>query len=140
MTECCSGEVKLLYSCSGTADVGELADRVTRRLRDKGLARMSCLAAIGANLSGYIESAKGADENIAISGCSTRCAQKCLERIGVAAVSYVLTEKFALEKGKTQVTDALVEEISRKLKNEYDAERASMKMAMQGGCACSGSR
>lgn len=136
---CCSGDVvKLIYSCSGAADVGELADKVARKLRDSGLARMTCLAGVGANLSGFIQSAKSANENIAIDGCPTRCTQKALERIGVAAVSYVLSEKFGLEKGKTPATDELVEELSRKIKNEYDAERSSMKMAIQGGCACSG--
>ena len=61
MAECCSGGVRLIYSCSGAADVGEVADRVVRKLRDDGFAKMTCLAGVGADLSGFVQSAKGAD-------------------------------------------------------------------------------
>ena len=41
MAECCSGGTTLIYACSGAADVGEIADRVTRKLCDEGYARMT---------------------------------------------------------------------------------------------------
>jgi uncharacterized metal-binding protein len=41
MAECCGGGTKLIYACSGAADVGEIADRVARKLRADGVARMS---------------------------------------------------------------------------------------------------
>jgi len=66
MANCCSGIVKLIFSCSESADVGEPADRVVRKLSNDGFGRMTCLSGIGADISGFIESAKGADENIAI--------------------------------------------------------------------------
>lgn len=69
MVECCGTATKLIYACSGSADVGEIADRVTRKLRNEGYAKMTCLAGVGAGLSGYVQSAKGADENITIDGC-----------------------------------------------------------------------
>ncbi len=28
MTDCCKAETKLIYACSGAADVGEIADQV----------------------------------------------------------------------------------------------------------------
>jgi uncharacterized metal-binding protein len=107
MAECCSGGIRLIYPCSGAADVGEIADRVARKLRDQGFARMTCLAGIGADLSGFVESARGADLNITIDGCGTMCAKKALERVGVTPASYVLTE-FGIEKGKTPSTDEIV--------------------------------
>ena len=55
MAECCSGGVRMIYACSGAADVGEIADRVARKLRDEGFTKMSCLAAIGVDLSGYVQ-------------------------------------------------------------------------------------
>lgn len=107
MADCCSGGTKLLYSCSGSADVGKLADLVTRKLRDDGYARMTCLAGIGADISGFVVSARGADENITVDGCPQACARKSLERIGVAPLSIVLSD-MGYEKGKTPVTDELV--------------------------------
>jgi uncharacterized metal-binding protein len=134
MADCCSGGTKLLYSCSGSADVGKLADLVSRKLRDDGYARMTCLAGVGADLSGFIASAQGADENITIDGCSQECARKGLERIGVTPRSIVLTE-MGCEKGKTTVTENLVSEISSRIK--FTASSVSPGSA-SGGCGCGG--
>ena len=60
MTECCEEGTKLIYSCAGSADVGETADRMARRLRDEGYAIMTCLAGVSAKLSGFVQSALGA--------------------------------------------------------------------------------
>ena len=57
MADCCKAGTKLIYACSGAADVGEIADRVVRRLRREGFTKMTCLAGIGAGLSGYVQSA-----------------------------------------------------------------------------------
>ncbi|MDD1744422.1 MAG: putative zinc-binding protein [Candidatus Methanoperedens sp.] len=57
MAECCTGGTRLIYSCSGGSNVGEIADRVARKLRSEGFGTMTCLASIGAHLSGFVESA-----------------------------------------------------------------------------------
>lgn len=114
MAECCSTEAKLVYACSGAADVGEIADQVARKLRSEGYAKMTCLAGVGAGLSGYVQSAKGADVAIVIDGCATACARKSLERIGVNPISYILTS-MGLEKGKTPVTKKIINEVSEKI-------------------------
>lgn len=124
MAECCEGGTKLIYSCSGSADVGEIADRVTRRLRDEGYARMTCLAGVGAGLSGYVQSAKGADEVITIDGCVTACARKSLERIGVQPTSYILTD-LGLEKHETPVTDQVVNEVLENIKKNTGISKAT---------------
>ncbi len=64
---------------------------------------MTCLASIGAGLSGYVQSAKGAGENITIDGCSVACAKKALENIGVTPTAYILTD-LGLIKGKSPAT------------------------------------
>ncbi len=134
MAECCGGGVKMIYACSGAADVGEIADRVARKLRDEGFAKMSCLAAIGANLSGYVETAKGADTVITIDGCATVCARKNFERIGVTPASYVLTE-MGLEKGSAPVVQETVDRLTLAVKNGA----VSAGKSSSGGCGCGGS-
>ncbi|HPD55790.1 MAG TPA: putative zinc-binding protein [Smithellaceae bacterium] len=116
MSDCCEGGTKLIYSCAGSADVGEIADRVARKMRDEGHAIMTCLAGVGAGLSGFVQSAIGADENITIDGCSTACARKSLERIGVSPKSYILTN-LGLEKHETPVTEKVIDEIYKKIIN-----------------------
>ncbi len=132
---CCSGGTKLLYSCSGSADVGLLADRVSRKLRDDGFARMTCLAGVGADLSGFVMSAKGADENITIDGCATACARKCLERAGAPVTSYILTD-FGCEKGSSPVTDELVDRICGMIRNA--AKPSADPVSSGSGCGCGG--
>jgi len=48
MAECCTGGVRLIYSCSGAADVGEVADKLARKLSKSGIGNMFCLPVIGA--------------------------------------------------------------------------------------------
>jgi uncharacterized metal-binding protein len=117
MADCCSNEgVKLIYACSGAADVGELADKVARKLRNDGFGRMTCLAGIGADISGFVESARGADENITIDGCPTKCAKKALERIGVKSTAYVLSN-VGFKKGESPVTPEAVDSVVRLVKS-----------------------
>jgi len=122
----------LIYSCAGSADVGEIADRVTRRLRDKGYATMTCLAGVGAGLSGFVQSAIGADENITVDGCPIACAKKSLERIGVQPTSYILTD-LGLEKHETPVTDKIIDEVFKKIKKNGGFSAVTPR-TIGGGC------
>ena len=135
MADCCSGGTRLLYTCSGSADVGMLADLAGRKLRDKGYARMTCLAGVGAGLAGFIASAQGADKNITIDGCPQACARKSLERIGVSPFSYILTD-MGCEKGATQVTEDLVLSITENIMAEGKASSISGRDSE--GCGCNG--
>ena len=110
----CGSKTRIMYACSGAADVGEVADKVARKLRAEGFAKLTCLAAIGANLSGYVESAKGADENITIDGCPVACAKKNLERLGLMPKSIILTE-MGLIKGQTPSSDKVVDETAKNI-------------------------
>lgn len=135
MAECCSGGVRLIYTCSGSADVGEIADRVVRKLRDDGFAKMTCLAGVGADLSGYVQSAQGADVVFTVDGCSTACSKKNIERVGVTPVSYILTD-MGLEKGNTPVSGQIVADIADKIKSGASVKPAAG--AVPGGCGCGG--
>ncbi|HOO52060.1 MAG TPA: putative zinc-binding protein [Smithellaceae bacterium] len=134
MAECCEGGTRLIYSCAGSADVGEIADRVTRKLRDEGYARMTCLAGIGAGFSSYVQSAKGADFNITVDGCQTACAKKTLEKIGVKPISYILTD-MGLVKGETPVTETIIAQMCEKIKNGNPTPPVQIS---SGGCSCGG--
>lgn len=135
MGSCCGREIKLLYACSGAADVGEISDRVARKLRNEGFGAMTCLAGIGAELSGFVASAKGADENITIDGCPVGCAKKTLENLGVTPTSYILTE-MGLTKGKTPVTEDVIDEVANFIKK--DGSCCSAPTEAVSGCSCGG--
>jgi len=137
--DCCGGGTVLLYSCSGSADVGCIADRVTRILSKEKVGRMTCLAGVGARLSGFIASAQGADRNIVIDGCPVACAQKGLEAIGVTPEVYNLSN-YGCQKGSTPVNDELVEEIALRIKNDIVNYKPVGVVISEGseGCSCGG--
>jgi uncharacterized metal-binding protein len=111
---CGDGEVVLVYACSGAANTGLLADRVMRALSAKGTANGSCLAGIGADLSGFILSARDAAGNIVIDGCKVSCGRKAFEKNGIACQQFVMTD-FGVEKGKTAITEELAEGIAERI-------------------------
>ena len=115
--------------------MGLLSDRVARTLRDDGFARLTCLAGVGADLSGFVMSAKGADENITIDGCATACAKKALERVGASTTAYILTD-LGCVKGSTPVTDELVGKMCGMI--QAGAKKSAEPTAQSGGCGCGG--
>ena len=119
MAQCscnCGGDQKLrlLYACSGAADVGQVADLVARRLDDEEWGGMSCLSGIGADLSGFIESAREAD-NIIIDGCPVGCGRKMFEARGLPFTEIVMTQQ-GLVKGSSPATPEVVERMAETVK------------------------
>ena len=109
--KCCGG-TRFVFACSGAADVGEVADRAARKLARDGVARMFCLAGLGGDVSGIVESTKGADAILALDGCSVACARKGLERHGLSEFAHVMATDCGLAKGKTPVTDEAVAKVA----------------------------
>jgi uncharacterized metal-binding protein len=103
---------RMVYACSGCADVGEVADQVSRKLRKDGFAtsKASCLIGIGAGLQPFIDAARAADKVITIDGCGVLCAKITIENIGLQPQAIILTE-MGLEKGKTMPTPQLIHDI-----------------------------
>lgn len=100
---------RIAYACAGCADVGAVADSISRKLRQDGFAtpKASCLAGIGAGLQPFIDAAKAAGTVITVDGCETACARKMIENIGITPEAVILTQ-MGLEKGKTTPSPALV--------------------------------
>ena len=114
---CCNGKqtANLIYACSGSANTGLLADQVARKLAREGAGKMTCLAAVGAGLSGFLESARAASANLLIDGCPTACGKKTFENQGLPFRHFVMTE-YDVEKGKTPITEELIGSVSGAVK------------------------
>ena len=120
----------LIFSCSGGSDVGELSDRVARKMAKCGQAKMFCLAGIGAHIPGMIESAKAANKIIAIDGCQVLCSKKILEHAGFTPISFNLKD-LGFEKGKTTVDDEAIEKAANKISGGK-GEKTTIRNS--GGC------
>jgi uncharacterized metal-binding protein len=94
----------LIFSCSGAADVGELADLAARKLTQEGAGKMFCLAGIGGRVSGILKSTEAAASILVIDGCPLNCAKKTLEEAGFKQLNYICLTDLGLEKGKTDIT------------------------------------
>ena len=104
----CSGAIRLVFPCSGAADVGGVADQVGRKMTREGLGKMYCLAGIGGHVEGILETAKAAEEIVTIDGCSVACATKTLEHAGFKPKMIGLKE-LGFIKGKSPVNDANID-------------------------------
>lgn len=102
MADCaCNAAPKLIFACSGAADVGAVADQAARKLTRDGAGKMFCLAGIGGRVSGIVESTKSAAAILAIDGCKLDCAKNCLEQAGFADFHHLRLSDLGMEKGQT---------------------------------------
>ena len=81
-SDCCSAAPKLIFSCSGAADLGAIADQAARRLTREGVGKMFCLAGVGGRVSGIMKTTEAAGARLVIDGCAMDCAKNCLEQAG----------------------------------------------------------
>lgn len=126
----CNEAGVLIFPCSGGSDVGELSDRVARKMAKCGQAKMFCLAGIGAHIPGMIESTKAANKLIAIDGCPVACSKKTLEHAGFKVIAFNLKD-MGFEKGKTKVDEDTIEKVTSKISGGKVEETISRN---SGGC------
>ncbi|MGO8749449.1 MAG: putative zinc-binding protein [Thermoguttaceae bacterium] len=110
---CCAAAPKLIFSCSGAADVGEISDRAARRLSAEGAGKMFCLAGVGGRVSGIMASTEAAAAILAIDGCPLDCTKKTLENAGFTKFEHIRLSDLGMEKGKTAATDEAVAQVVR---------------------------
>jgi len=100
---CCGGEdgrTVLIYACSGGANVGEIADKAARELMFAGEGTMFCLAGLGGDIQGMVQTARDADVNLVIDGCQMDCAKKIFDNCGVSNYVQFKVTDLGIEKVK----------------------------------------
>jgi uncharacterized metal-binding protein len=101
----CSAAPKLIFACSGAADVGALSDQAARKLTREGAGKMYCLAGIGGRVSGILKTTETAARILAIDGCPLNCVKNCLEQAGFTKFERLQLADLGLEKGRSPVND-----------------------------------
>jgi len=100
----CSGGAKLIFACSGAADVGAIADQAARQMTQDGLGKMFCMAGIGGRVSGILKTTEAAEKILAIDGCPLNCVKNSLELAGFNQFEHLQLADLGLEKCKSPVT------------------------------------
>jgi uncharacterized metal-binding protein len=104
---------KLIFSCSGAADVGELADRVTRALSKKEYNKMYCLAGLGAGLENFINHTKSASDILVIDGCPADCAKKVIQNAGIKDFQCMRVTDYGFIKGSAEVNNDAITSLTQ---------------------------
>ena len=105
----CGSAPKLVFACSGAADVGAVADQAARKLTRDGAGKMFCLAGVGGRVPGIMATTAAASKVLAIDGCPLNCVKLTLEQAGFSGFEHLQLADLGMEKGKTQVTSEVVE-------------------------------
>lgn len=113
-------ERPVIYSCSGSSDAGELADRVARALSASGVGEMSCLAGIGGRVKPLMIKARNAGKIVAIDGCPLNCARHTLANAGFSDVTHIELQNLGHRKGNCPVTEERVAEATQAARKEIE--------------------
>jgi len=108
----CTGDAKLIFACSGGADVGQVTDLAARKLARDGVGRMFCLAGVAGRVPPILQTAQQAQQILAIDGCSLDCARHCLEQAGFLKFQHLRVTDLGLTKGRTTATDEVVAKVA----------------------------
>ena len=101
----CSAAPKLIFPCSGAADVGAIADQAARQRTREGVGKMFCLAGIGGRVSGIMKTTESAEKILVIDGCPLNCAKNCLEQAGFTEFEHLNLTGLGLVKGQSAVSE-----------------------------------
>lgn len=107
----CGAAPKLIFACSGAADVGAVADQAARKMTRDGMGKMFCLAGIGGRVSGIMATTAAAAKVLAIDGCPLNCAKLALEQAGFSGFEHVQLADLGMGKGQTPLTPEAVEKV-----------------------------
>ena len=110
----CSSGPKLIFACSGAADVGEISDRAGRKMRDEGVGQMFCLAGIGGRIDPIMKQTEAADKILAIDGCGLDCVKRTLEVAGFENFAHLRVTDMDMEKGKSPPTEERIRKAAQK--------------------------
>jgi uncharacterized metal-binding protein len=94
----CSLTRTVVFTCSGAANVGQIANQAAVDLHQEGVATMLCLAAIGSHNEDMIALGLSADRVVGIDGCSIACTKKALEHAEVPMTDHVVVTDLSLAK------------------------------------------
>jgi uncharacterized metal-binding protein len=137
--ECCaSANNIMILACSGGSNVGQLSNRAAVELTQEGFGKMYCLAGIGGQLKGFVQSARDVPIIAAIDGCAVGCAKAILKNADIPNYNYLVVTDLGIEKNKNF---ALSEEDVRKVKEAiraaYNGRQPAASMnatSAKGGC------
>lgn len=103
-------EPTIILACSGASDLGEISDRVARKLCNNGDYVMKCLAMLGADDKPFIQTLQQS-EILVIDGCTDNCGKKIMEESWLSDYRYIRLTDLGYLKDQTPVSDEIIDQI-----------------------------
>lgn len=95
-----------VYSCSGCSNLAQLCNSIAIQLHREKIARMSCIAGVGAEVASLVKFAKRSERVIVLDGCELMCSKKCLEKINVSITEHIVFTRLGLKKIEFETCDS----------------------------------
>jgi len=114
----CGVDEYMVLACSGSSDVGYIADQVARMLSKKKVRKMNCLTVAATGTSEKIEEFKKCNI-LVIDGCTEDCGKKIMAMRGITDYRYLRLTDLGCEKGKTLTSKAIIKAIYEKAEVIY---------------------
>ncbi|WP_459201747.1 putative zinc-binding protein [Methanococcus sp. CF] len=102
-----AGEKKrIIFSCSGASNVGELSNAAAVELTKEGFGNKVCTASLAIKTPAIMEKVKDADEIVVIDGCPVSCAKRIADNAGAKVDQYVIITELGIKKiGDMDIVD-----------------------------------
>jgi uncharacterized metal-binding protein len=107
---------KYVFSCSGAADVGAIADFSARALARDYNITLACITCINSGQATYLDQLKQATI-IAIDGCGEDCTKVCHAKAGFRADLHIRLTDEGFEKGRSPSTPIRVNQVAKLVRN-----------------------
>jgi uncharacterized metal-binding protein len=135
---CCeSNGTIMILACSGGSNVGQLSNQVAVELTQEGFGKMFCLAGIGGQLSGFVQSAKDVPMMVAIDGCQVGCAKAILKQAQVPLANYLVLTDEGIEKNKNlKLARADIDRVKAAVKRVVNQEGSAAPAPSACRCSC----
>ena len=126
----------LVYSCSGSSNVAQLANHIAVRLDRLGLAEMSCIVGVGGDVKSLVRTATSGKPIIAIDGCPLGCTERVLAAKGVEPEVMIRLHERGLRKRRhtdfePEERDAVFADVLAELAPRLVAERPELAPAIE---------
>jgi uncharacterized metal-binding protein len=135
---CATGNNIMILACSGGSNVGQLSNQAAVELTQEGFGKMYCLAGIGGQLKGFVQSARDVPMIAAIDGCSVGCAKAILKNADIQNYNYVVLTELGIEKNKNLSPSAVeVGKVKDAVRNACTGQLAAAAIntaPSKGGC------
>jgi uncharacterized metal-binding protein len=108
---------KLVFACSGAADVGAVADQAARKLSKDGDGKMFCTVGLGGKVEPILKTTRAASTILAIDGCPLDCTKHSLAEAGFENCLHLRVTDLGMTKGETEVSEANVSKVAEEAKS-----------------------